>query len=138
MLCLFYCVSCIITLAAADLSIAVVSGTLKMRLGTAGYASSTLTTTTDHMDSTLNLNTLASSLPNSGFAKAEKDLLNNFKGIDIISLINPQPGSRQKERSFCVSQPPPSVSPPSTDPLDRHRNGLTMPDTQPPVRMSSP
>jgi hypothetical protein len=39
--------TCIFTLAAADLSIAVVSGTLKMRLGTAGYASSTLTTTTD-------------------------------------------------------------------------------------------
>ena len=46
----------------------------------------TLTTTTPQrtrpqtMDSTLNLNTLATSLPNSNLANAEKDLLNNFKG----------------------------------------------------------
>jgi len=32
------------------------------------------------MDSTLNLNTLANSLPNSNLANAEKDLLNDFKG----------------------------------------------------------
>ena len=42
-----------------------------------------------NMDSTLNLNTLASSLPNSNLANAEKDLLNNFKGIDLIFLIHP-------------------------------------------------
>ena len=34
-----------------------------------------------NMESTLNLNTLANSLPNSNLAMAEKDLLNNFKGI---------------------------------------------------------
>lgn len=48
---------------------------------------STLTTTNDRdatMDSSLNLNTLASSLPNSNLANAEKDLLNNFKGIDLL------------------------------------------------------
>jgi len=42
------------------------------------------------MDSTLNLNTLASSLPNSNLAEAEKDLLNNFKGIDLVFLIHPR------------------------------------------------
>jgi hypothetical protein len=47
-----------------------------------------------NMDSTLNLKTLASSLPNSNLAGAEKDLLNNFKGIDIF-LIHPQPGGSQ-------------------------------------------
>ena len=43
------------------------------------------------MDSTLNLNTLASSLPNSNLANAEKDLLNNFKGIDLGLKPSPPP-----------------------------------------------
>lgn len=52
-------------------------------------ASSALTT---NMDSTLNLNTLAGSLPNSNLATAEKDLLNNFKGLDLTfqSISTPQ------------------------------------------------
>jgi hypothetical protein len=37
------------------------------------------------MDSSLNLNTLANSLPNSNLANAEKDLLNNFKGLFLPS-----------------------------------------------------
>lgn len=39
------------------------------------------------MDSSLNLNTLANSLPNSNLANAEKDLLNNFKG-PLLELYN--------------------------------------------------
>jgi hypothetical protein len=38
------------------------------------------------MDSSLNLNTLANSLPNSNIAIAEKDLLNNFKGNALVFL----------------------------------------------------
>lgn len=50
----------------------------------------------------LNLNMLASSLPNSNLANAEKDLMNNFKGHPVYCLtIFPHP-------DHSSSQPPPS------------------------------
>lgn len=88
------------------------------------------------MDSTLNLNTLASSLPNSNLAQAETDLLNNFKGIDLILLIHPQPEA-DKESGFLLQRPL-LASPPFIDPLDRPQNGLTMPATKPLARTFSP
>lgn len=49
------------------------------------------------MDSTLNLNTLASSLPNSNLANAEKDLLNNFKAA-ALSITTLYRSSRQTSK----------------------------------------
>ncbi|KAF9642683.1 hypothetical protein BDM02DRAFT_3072110, partial [Thelephora ganbajun] len=43
---------------------------------------------------TLNLNTLANSLPNSNLAKAEKDILNNFKAA-ALSITTLYRSSRQ-------------------------------------------
>jgi len=78
------------------------------------------------MDSTLNLNTLANSLPNSNLANAEKDLLNDFKGI----LLNPTKFRLLTEACrLCLPQLPLLASPLSTGPLDRHRSVLTMPGT---------
>lgn len=49
------------------------------------------------MDSTLNLTTLASSLPNSNLANAEKDLLNNFKAA-ALSITTLYRSSRQTSK----------------------------------------
>lgn len=49
------------------------------------------------MDSSLNLNTLANSLPNSNIAIAEKDLLNNFKAA-ALSITTLYRSSRQTSK----------------------------------------
>jgi hypothetical protein len=49
------------------------------------------------MDSSLNLNTLANSLPNSNLANAEKDLLNNFKAA-ALSITTLYRSSRQTSK----------------------------------------
>ena len=77
----------------------------------------------------LDLNGLAKSLPASNFEKAEKDLLNNFKGES--------PGLVAESSSHVLAaQLPHSASQPSTGRLEVHPRERTMRDMQLHVRIS--
>lgn len=68
----------------------------------------------------LDLNGLAKSLPASNFEKAEKELLNNFKGASLLLPISPVP------THIPFPQRPRSASPHFTDHPGMLQRELTM------------